>query len=134
MKAVHEFFYLAGDWTALIIELIALAIAIFTILHALYELLVVFKMDFTRFNESETLPAGMITTLETLMVAEILKTVLVTRDAQIYDLITLVILVLVRTFLTHHLEKSVDKRREKKGKKPGESQESSEESVNITVK
>lgn len=134
MKAVHEFFYLAGDWTALIIELIALAIAIFTILHALYELLVVFKMDFTRFNESETLPAGMITTLETLMVAEILKTVLVTRDAQIYDLITLVILVLVRTFLTHHLEKSVDKRREKKGKKPGENKKNTEESVNITVK
>ena len=89
-----------------VIELIGLFFLVVSFVIAIYHLLVVDKLDFQRFNKRPDLRSGMITALEILMVAEIIKTL---TSVTIEHVIIVALLVAVRLFMTHVLEQEIER-------------------------
>lgn len=89
-----------------VIELIGLFFLLVSFAIAIYHLLVVDKLDFQRFNKRPDLRSGMITALEILMVAEIIKTM---TSVSIEHVIIVALLVAVRLFMTHVLEQEIER-------------------------
>lgn len=95
---------------AAIIELFALLILLITVLHALYQLVVLDRLDFSKSLERVGMESGLSVALEFLMVAEILKTI---SAVSLMKIVEVALLCAVRVFLTLviHYERSVKERR-----------------------
>ncbi len=109
---MHDFLFTVTEYVILAIELIAVLLAVVTILACFYELIFEDRFNLQKFNERDRLSVGMVTCLELLMAAEILKTVVIAsgRDA-LLDLLILGILVFLRTFMVKHLKEDIENKK-----------------------
>lgn len=103
---LHDILLEIANPTITVIELIGLLFLIVAFLMAIYHLVVVDKFDFQKFNRRPDLRSGMITALEILMVAEIIKTM---TSVTIEHVIIVALLVAVRLFMTHVLEQEIER-------------------------
>lgn len=103
---LHDILLEIANPTITVIELIGLLFLIVAFLMAIYHLVVVDKFDFQKFNKRPDLRSGMITALEILMVAEIIKTL---TSVTIEHVIIVALLVAVRLFMTHVLEQEIER-------------------------
>lgn len=103
---LHDILLEIANPTITVIELIGLLFLIVAFLMAIYHLVVVDKFDFQKFNKRPDLRSGMITALEILMVAEIIKTM---TSVTIEHVIIVALLVAVRLFMTHVLEQEIER-------------------------
>lgn len=97
MPDLHALVVAIIDPTALIIEIFGLLIIIYTIVRALYSLLFVHKLNFTKFEKETIIESGLGTALEILMVAEVMKTL---TAVSIMKIAEVGLLILVRVFLS----------------------------------
>lgn len=109
---MHEILFILTEHVILAIELIAVLLAVVTIIACFYELIFEDRFNLQRFNERDRLSTGMVACLELLMAAEILKTVVIAsgQDA-LLDLLILAILVFLRAFMTKHLKEDIEKKK-----------------------
>ena len=103
---LHDILLEIANPTITVIELIGLLFLIVAFLMAIYHLVVVDKFDFQKFNKRPDLRSVMITALEILMVAEIIKTL---TSVTIEHVIIVALLVAVRLFMTHVLEQEIER-------------------------
>lgn len=103
---LHDFLLAVATPMISIIEIIGLIFLIVAFLMAIYHLAVVDKFNFQKFNKRPDLRSGMITSLEILMVAEIIKTM---TSVTIEHVIIVALLVAVRLFMTHVLEQEIER-------------------------
>lgn len=92
-----------------IVELIGLSFLLIAFIIALYQLIVLDRLNFQQFNVRPELRSGMITALEILMVAEIIKTI---NSVTVSHVVVVALLVLVRLFMANTLEKEIEKHKE----------------------
>lgn len=109
---MHELLFLLTDNVILVIEMLAVILAIITVAKSFYELIIVDRFNLREFNERDSLSIGMVTCLELLMAAEVLKTVVIASgNAALLDLLILAILVFLRVFMTRHLKEDLEKKK-----------------------
>lgn len=106
-ERLHTILILLTSPVSVIIEFISLFVAIVTIVKACYLLFFVDKLDFTAFNERTTLPSGMITSLEIMLMAEVLKLL---RVVEFADIITMFFLIIIHIILSYVLKRDVNEK------------------------
>ena len=106
-ERLHTILIFITSPVAVIIEFIPLFVAIVTIVKACYLLFFVDKLDFTAFNERTTLPSGMITSLEIMLMAEVLKLL---RVVEFADIITMFFLIIIHIILSYVLKRDVNEK------------------------
>lgn len=98
-----DFFHITLNWTVLIVELIGFFFMVYTVLKALYEFFFIDNWDLEKFHKKPILTDGIISALELLMVAEIMKTMIA---FEMREIMALGLLVLIRVFLSYVLRKN----------------------------
>lgn len=103
-----DLFYRILEYTALLVEVIASLIMFYTVFRSLYELVWVDHWNLGTFHRKPLLTDGIISALELLMVAEVLKTIM---DLETKEIINLSLLVLIRVFLSYVLRQNAQRQK-----------------------
>ncbi len=106
-ESLHHILISITSPVSVIIEFISLFVAIVTIVKACYLLFFVDKLDFTAFNARTTLPSGMITSLEIMLMAEVLKLL---RVVEFGDIITMFFLIIIHIILSYVLKRDISEK------------------------
>lgn len=99
---LHEILLNVANPLITIIEMIGLFFLMTAFVQALYHIVVIDKLDFQKFNTRHNLSNGMITSLEILMVGEIIRTM---TSVTTEHILMVGLLVVIRLFMVYVLEK-----------------------------
>ncbi|MBY0584697.1 DUF1622 domain-containing protein [Murdochiella sp. Marseille-P8839] len=109
-----EWFHHLLNYTVFGVEVLAYLVIVLSLLHCLYEMIVVDRGNIHRFHDHDTLPDGVAAALEFLMAAEVLKTMIA---FDLNDMLMLTLLIVLRVFLSYVLQR---RRTGKKGEETNE--------------
>lgn len=100
-----ETFKIVLNWTILFVEIVAFFFIVYTIFKVLYEFFFIDHWDLEKFHQKPILTDGIVSALELLMVAEIMKTMIA---FELREVVFLGLLVLIRVFLSYVLRRNAN--------------------------
>lgn len=96
---LHDLLFNLTSFAITIIELWGLAIIAIALLKEAYRTIFKYKFSFTKMNDDNHLNAGLASSLEILLAAEILKTIIVTNYRNLVIIAVLIVLRIAMTLL-----------------------------------